>query len=56
MKLGDVLSPFDRVDLLEVDIRQSEMIVFPPYMDLVNRRVRRVHAGTHGHAGFGAIL
>jgi len=46
--LRDVLSPFDRVDLLEVDVQQSEMTVFPPYMDLVNRRVRRVHVGTHG--------
>jgi len=46
--LQDVLAPFDRVDLLEVDIQQSEMNVFPPYMDLVSRRVRRVHVGTHG--------
>jgi FkbM family methyltransferase len=46
--LRDVLSPFDRVDLLEVDIQQSEMMVFPPCMDFVNRRVRRVHVGTHG--------
>jgi FkbM family methyltransferase len=46
--LQDVLSPYDRVDLLEVDIQQSEMNVFPPYMDLVNRKVRRVHIGTHG--------
>lgn len=46
--LNDVLSPFDVVDYLEVDIQQSEIIVFPPFMDLVKRKVRRVHLGTHG--------
>jgi hypothetical protein len=46
--LADVLAPFEMVDFLEVDIQQSEVIVFPPYMDLVTRKVRRVHIGTHG--------
>ena len=48
--LGDVLSPFERVDLLEVDIQQSEIAVIPPYMDLVTKKVRRVHIATHGRA------
>ena len=47
--LRDVLSPFDHVDLLEVDIQQSEVAVFSPYMELVSRKVRRAHVGTHGH-------
>jgi hypothetical protein len=46
--LADVLSPFDRVDFLEADMQQSEAVVFPPYMDLLKRKVRRVHIGTHG--------
>lgn len=46
--LADVLSPFDVVDFLEVDIQQSEVVVFPPFMDIVTRKVRRVHIGTHG--------
>jgi hypothetical protein len=46
--LKDILGPFDRVDYLEVDIQQSEIVVFPPFMDLVKRKVRRVHLGTHG--------
>ena len=46
--LKDILSPYDCVDYLEVDIQQSEIIVFPPFMDLVKRKVRRVHLGTHG--------
>lgn len=46
--LRDVLAPFDRVDLLEVDIQQAEVQVIEPYVDLLTRRVRRVHIGTHG--------
>jgi hypothetical protein len=46
--LVDLLSPFDRVDYIEADMQQSEIVVFPPYMDLLRRKVRRVHIGTHG--------
>lgn len=46
--LRDVLGPFDVVDYLESDIQQSEILVFPPYMELVKQKVRRVHIGTHG--------
>jgi hypothetical protein len=46
--LKDLLGPFDVVDFLECDIQQSEIIVFPPYIDLVKRKVRRIHMGTHG--------
>jgi hypothetical protein len=46
--LADVLGPFDFVDYVECDIQQSEIVVFPPCMDVVKRKVRRVHMGTHG--------
>ena len=46
--LRDVLGPFDFVDYLEADIQQSESIVFPPFLDLLKRKVRRIHIGTHG--------
>ncbi len=46
--LKDVLSPFDVVDYVESDIQQSEIIVFPPYIDLLRKKVRRIHIGTHG--------
>jgi hypothetical protein len=46
--LPDVLGPFDVVDFLEADMQQSEIVVFPPYMDILKQRVRRVHIGTHG--------
>ena len=44
--LRDLLLPFDRVDLLEADI-QTESIVVTPFMDLISRKVRRIHLGTH---------
>jgi hypothetical protein len=46
--LQDVLSPFERVDMVEADIQQSEILVFPPFRDLLKKKVRRVHLGTHG--------
>jgi hypothetical protein len=46
--LGDILGPLDRVDYLESDIQQSEILVFPPFIDLLRRKVRRIHIGTHG--------
>jgi hypothetical protein len=46
--LKDVLGPFDVVDYVESDIQQSEILVFPPFIDLLKRKVRRIHIGTHG--------
>ena len=46
--LADVLGPFDRVDFLEADIQQSEILVFPPFRPLLKRKVHRIHLGTHG--------
>ena len=46
--LRELLAPFERVDYLEADIQQSEIIVFPPFIDLLRKKVRRIHIGTHG--------
>ena len=46
--LADILIPFDRVDYVEADMQQSEIVVFPPFMSLLRKKVRRVHIGTHG--------
>ena len=46
--LVDILTPLTHVDYLEADIQQSEILVFPPSMDLLKRKVRRIHIGTHG--------
>ena len=54
--LADVLGPFDFLDYLESDIQQSEILVFPPNMDVVKRKVRRVHIGTHGKDVHNALL
>jgi hypothetical protein len=48
LTLRDILGPFDLVDYLEADIQQSELIVFPPFMSELRRKVRRIHIGTHG--------
>jgi len=45
--LRDLLTPFPRVDYVEADLQESEGLVFPPAMDLLTRKVRRVHLGTH---------
>ena len=54
--LADVLGPFDMVDYLESDIQQSEHFVFPPAMDMIPAKVRRVHIGTHGKEVHEALL
>jgi len=46
--LRDLLSPLDIVDYLESDVQQSEIIVFPPFMELLRKKVKLVHIGTHG--------
>ena len=47
--LADLLGPFDIVDYIEADIQQSEIVVFPPFVDLLRKKVRRIHIGTHGN-------
>ncbi len=46
--LMDLLAPFTRVDFVEADLQQSESVVFPPAMDVLTKKVRRVLLGTHG--------
>jgi hypothetical protein len=48
MTLRELLAPFPRIDYLESDIQQSEIDVFPPFIDLLREKVRRIHIGTHG--------
>ncbi len=46
--LRDILPAFDVVDYLEADIQQSEQRVFPPFINLLKKKVKRIHIGTHG--------
>ncbi len=47
MALGDILAPLPHVDLMDIDIQGAEDTVIEPAMDLLNKRVRRLHIGTH---------
>jgi hypothetical protein len=46
--LGDLVGAFDIVDYVESDIQQSEILAFPPFIDVLWAKVRRIHIGTHG--------
>lgn len=54
--LNDVLGPFERVDLIESDLQESEILVFPPFRHLLKRKVHRIHLGTHGKQVHHALL
>jgi hypothetical protein len=54
--LRDVLGPLERVDLLESDLQESEILVFPPFRSLLKRKVHRMHIGTHGRAVHQSLL
>jgi FkbM family methyltransferase len=45
--LADVLSPYPRVDLIDLDVQGAEYDVLASAIDLLNKRVRRLHIGTH---------
>lgn len=48
--LSDILQPLGTVDLLDVDIQGSEVTVLPAAIKSINRKVKRLHLGTHGAA------
>ena len=47
LTLLDLLGAFDFVDYVESDLQLSEILVFPPFMDILRAKVRRIHIGTH---------
>ena len=53
--LADILGPFDVLDYLDPTSSNLKFL-FPPYMDVVKRKVRRVHIGTHGKDVHSALL
>lgn len=46
--VADVLGPLPFVDYLEIDMQQAEEWTLPPARELLKRKVRLVHLGTHG--------
>jgi FkbM family methyltransferase len=45
--LADVIAPYPKVDLIDLDVQGAEYEVLASAIDLVNKRVRRLHIGTH---------
>jgi FkbM family methyltransferase len=48
--LSEILLPYPRVDLIDLDVQGAEVEVLEPAMGLLTARVRRVHIGTHDHS------
>ena len=48
--VADVLGPLPFVDYLEIDMQQAEEWTLPPARQLLKRKVRIVHLGTHGQS------
>jgi FkbM family methyltransferase len=54
--LPTLLAPFDRVDLVHIDIQGSEADVVSAGREVLQQKVRRVVIGTHGRAIEQALL
>jgi hypothetical protein len=47
--LTDILFPFEKVDLIDMDIQGGERDVAPHNMSLLKQKVKLMNIGTHGH-------
>lgn len=45
--LNSLLEEYDRVDLIDMDIQSAELKVLQASIELLNKKVKRVHIGTH---------
>ncbi len=45
--LAELLAPYPKVDLIDLDVQGSEFDVLAPAIESLNERVRRIHIGTH---------
>ena len=48
MDIRDILSQFDDIDLLDLDVQGEELKILTASADLLDRQVKRLHIGTHG--------
>lgn len=46
--VADIMRPLAFVDYLEIDIQMAEAYTLPPAMEMLTRKVRWLHLGTHG--------
>ena len=47
--LTDILPETDRIDLIDIDVQGEELKVISAAIDALDRRVVRLHIGTHSH-------
>ena len=47
LRLETILAPLPTVDLLDLDIQLAEERVVPDAIAMIERKVRRLHIGTH---------
>jgi FkbM family methyltransferase len=47
--LTDILPETDRIDLIDMDVQGEELRVIAAAIDALDRRVARLHIGTHSH-------
>jgi FkbM family methyltransferase len=47
VSLSELLAPYPRVDLIDIDVQGAEVSVLFSAIELLNERVRRIHVGTH---------
>lgn len=45
--------PLDRVNLLDVDVQGDEATVLPHAIEMMDRKVHRIHLGTHNMVCYG---
>lgn len=46
--LRTLLQPFPTVDLIDLDVQAAEFDVLEPAAEVLDRKVKRIHIGTHG--------
>jgi len=47
VNLSELLGTLDRVDFIDLDVQGAELIVLQPAAEQLDRKVKRVHIGTH---------
>lgn len=47
VNLSELLGTLDRVDLIDLDVQGAELIVLKAAAEQLDRKVKRVHIGTH---------
>ena len=47
LPLRDILQPLRTVDLMDIDIQGAEAWCLPPAMEMLDRKVKRIHLATH---------